>query len=355
LSLERTESLELASVPEFKRKQWPLLPRIAFGALIECVLPPVVWAMEKAGRAERMLAVVSDKREQEFIRKNPFRDYVPGKQDVFVMTYAKSGTNWMMQIVYQLIHHGEGEFDHIHSVVPWPDAKLMSPTMNHYAIPLEQATHWQAAAERKRVIKTHLNWELLPYSEEARYIGVIRDPKDVFVSTYFFIKDSGAGRAMPSLDTVHRVFLAGKALICGSWAVNAAGFWAQRNKPNVLILSFASMKLDLEGTVRRVAAFLDIQVADDVIRKVCEKSSFEYMKTIDCKFATFQTVPWRPASAMIRRGRQGGSSELLTAQQQKEIDERMVAELNRLGSDLPYEEFCGLVPASKAAAGEPRS
>jgi hypothetical protein len=342
-------------MPGFKRKQWPLLPRIAVGALIECVLPPLVWAMEKSGRAGRMLAKHSDKREQEFIRKNPFRDYVPGKQDVFVMTYAKSGTNWMMQIVYQLIYHGEGDFDHIHSVVPWPDAKLMSPTMNDYAIPLEEATHWKTAPERKRVIKTHLNWELLPYSEEARYIAVIRDPKDVFVSMYFFIKDSGAGRAMPSVDTLHRVFLEGKSLINGSWAVNAAGFWRQRHRRNVLVVSFASMKSDLEGTVRRVAAFLDIHVAEDVICKVCEKSSFEYMKTIDDKFATFPAVPWRPASVMIRKGTQGGSSELLSAEQQKELDKRMIAELKRLGSDLPYEEICGLAAASKAAAGEPGS
>ncbi len=37
------------------------------------------------------------------------------------MTYAKSGTNWMMQIAHQLIYHGKGEYNHLHDVVPWPD------------------------------------------------------------------------------------------------------------------------------------------------------------------------------------------------------------------------------------------
>ena len=317
--------------------------RLVAGVFSECVFAPIIWGTQKIGIAEKMLASVSDKREQDFVKKNPFRGYVPGPQDVFVMTYAKSGTNWMMQIVYQLIHHGKGEFDHIHDVVPWPDAKLAGgPMMGDYAIPLEQATEWQTAPERKRIIKTHLNWELLPYSEDARYISVIRDPKDVFVSSYFFIKDSGMGPAMPSVDTMYRLFLANKYFLGASWPENAAGYWAQRHRPNVLVLSFASMKRDLEGTVRRVATFLDICVPDEVIRAVCEKASFEYMKRIDRKFGTFQIIPWHPPSVMMRKGQQGGSSELLTPERQRELDAHCMAELKRLGSDLPYEEFSGL-------------
>jgi Sulfotransferase domain len=267
------------------------------------------------------------------------------------MTYAKSGTNWMMQIVYQLIHHGEGEFDHIHNVVPWPDAKLVGGLMmGDYAIPLDQATEWQTAPERKRIIKTHFNWELLPWSEEARYIAVIRDPKDVFVSSYFFMKNGGMGAAMPTVDTMYRLFLAGKYLLGASWPENAAGHWAQRHRPNVLVVSFASMKRDLEGTVRRVAAFLDIHVSDEVIRAVCGKASFDYMKSIDHKFGHFHIIPWRSPGVMMRKGGQGGSGELLTPERQRELDAHFIAELKRLGSDLPYEEICGsAMPAATEA------
>jgi hypothetical protein len=318
--------------------------QIAAGVWSRCVFTPMMWGVEKLGLAERMLASFSDKRDQEFAKKNPFRGYVPGPQDVFVMTFAKSGTNWMMQIVHQLIHHGKGEYDHIHDVVPWPDAKLTNPMMGKYAIPLDQATDWQTAPEHKRVIKTHFNWELLPYSEEARYISVIRDPKDVFVSSYFFIRDSGMGSAIPAVDTMYRLFLAGKYLLGGSWPANAAGYWAQRCRPNVLVVSFKSMKRDLEGTVRQVAGFLDIHVSDEIVRAVCEKSSFEYMKRIDHKFGVGKMIAWSEPGAMIRKGMQGGSGELLTPERQRELDAHSMAELKRLGSDLPYEEFCDLAP-----------
>jgi hypothetical protein len=329
------------AVSGFERKPAPIAARIAAGVFVDCVFAPMIWISEKLGVTDKMLASFSERKDREFARKNPFRGYVPGPQDVFVMTYAKSGTNWMMQIVYQLIHHGKGEFDHIHDVVPWPDARLMSPLMRDYAIPLKQATEWQTAPERRRIIKTHFNWELLPYSEEARYIAVIRDPKDVFVSAYFFIKGTGMGAAMPSVDTMYRLFLADKFLLGGSWAGNAAGYWAQHNRPNVLLVSFASMKRDLESAVRRVAAFLDIRVSDDVIGAVCEKASFQYMKAIDHKFGVGRMIPWHAPSTMMRKGRQGDSGELLTLEEQREIDAHCIAELRRLGSDLPYEEFCG--------------
>ena len=324
----------------FERKPPALAARVVMGVFSECVFAPLMWGVQKLGRADKVLGSFHEKRQLEFVKKNPFRGYVPGPQDVFVMTYAKSGTNWMMQIVHQLIHHGKGEFDHIHNLVPWPDAKLINPMMTEYAIPLDQATHWQTAPERKRVIKTHFNWELLPYSEEARYISVIRDPKDVFVSAYFFIKDSGMGPAMPTVETMYRLFLADKFFLGGSWPMNAAGYWAQRHRPNVLVVSYASMKRDLEGVVRRVAGFLDIRVPDEIIREVCGRASFQYMKGIDHKFGTGRMIPWRAPSAMIRKGRQGDSGELLTPAQQRAIDAHCMAELKRLGSDLPYAEFC---------------
>jgi hypothetical protein len=310
------------------------------GTMIYGLAAPLMWGLEKIGRADRALRGMSARQRKVFEEKNPFRDYVPGKQDVFVSTFAKSGTNWMMQIAHQLIWHGAGEFEHIHSVVPWPDIQVMRGFMRHYAIPFEDARDWETSPERKRVIKTHFDWNLLPYSEDARYIMVIRDPKDVFVSSYFFLKDGILGPAMPSVDTWYKLFLSDGFMIGGSWAANTAGYWAQRQRPNVLIVSFKSMKRDLKATVRKVAQFLDIQAPEPLIGVVGEKSSFEYMKAIDHKFRMGKMIPWRPEGAMMRKGTQGGSSELLNRERQREMDAYFIAELKRLGSDFPYEEFC---------------
>jgi hypothetical protein len=322
----------------YKRKMPPFLVRCAMGIVMDGVVRPGIWVLERLGLTAKVATWFAARMTARLAKNNPFRNYTPGGHDIVVAAYVKSGTNWMMQIAHQLAFHGNGEFEHIHCVVPWPDMADGGP-MSGYAIPVEDNSVWMASPEQRRVIKTHLDWTLLPYSEDARYISVIRDPKDVFVSSYhFFVR--GAVRTPMSVDTWFRLFLSEGFPLWGSWASNTASYWAQRYKPNVLIVSFKAMKRDLRGTVRRVAEFLDMRVSDEVIDSVCERSSFEYMKQVDEKFRVWKMVPWGRETTMVRRGAQGGSSELLTPEQQRQVDEFFMAELKRLGSDFPYEEFC---------------
>jgi hypothetical protein len=331
----------------YKRSSPPLSAQIVMGLMMDYVMRPMIKFQEWRGpdAAVRVLSRMARGNHERLRKKNPFRGYVPGPQDIFVMTYAKSGTNWMMQIAHQLIHHARSEYDHLHDLVPWPDTLAM-PFLKKYAIPIDEATHWKTAPEPLRVIKTHFNWDMLPCSDTAKYIAVIRDPKDVFVSNYHFIRGGVYGPAMPRVETWLELFLSEGFPLGGSWAVNTAGYWAERHRPNVLIASFKEMKRDLPGTVKNVARFLGIVVGEDVVDEVCRLSSFEYMKAIDRKFAIGKIIAWRKPGVMIRKGSQGGSSELLTPAQQQRIDEYFIAELARLGSDFPYSKFCELAAAT---------
>ena len=50
---------------------------------------------------------------------------------------------------------------------------------------------------------------------------------------------------------------------------------------------------------------------------------------------------------MMRRGTSGGSAELITADQQRRIDDHWRAELQRLECDFPYDvEFAAATTAS---------
>jgi hypothetical protein len=106
------------------------------------------------------------------------------------------------------------------------------------------------------------------------------------------------------------------------------------------------MKKDLRGAVRAVASLLEINASDAartrLIDEVSRLSTFDYMKSIDHKFHMGKMQLGREAGAMIRKGTQGGSSELLTPAQQREIDAHCQKVLRELGSDLPYSEFSDL-------------
>jgi hypothetical protein len=335
----------------FKRQMPPLALRCLMGAAMFGVMGPYARYLDRRGRAAAAMASFAARRYKAAKAKNPFIGYRPTAHDVFVAAHVKSGTNWMMQIAHQLAFHGEGEYEHIHSVVPWPDVQLMGP-MKCYAIPLDDPSVWMASPEQKRVIKTHCDWDWLPYSPEARYIISIRDPKDIFVSSYhFFVKEGPLQFTRFSPETWFEIFLQSGMGPWSVWPVNTAGYWAERHRPNVLIVSFNKMKADLRGSVRKVAEFINVKADDALIDRVCEKSSFAYMKTIDHKFRAWQMIPWaNTAAPMMRKGEKGGASELLTLEQQRRMDEHFMAELRRLGSDFPYQEFCEISPALKATA-----
>jgi hypothetical protein len=264
--------------------------------------------------------------------------YSPNEHDVMVCSYFKSGTNWTMQLVTQIAHRGKAEFDHIHDIVPW----LELPARVRYTVPLSDESTWRRAPTGLRAVKTHLPFDKLTCSPSARYIWVVRDPKDVFVSSYRFVKSTVLGPLMPSVKRWLDTYLSPNTFI-GSWAAHLDGGWRQRHRDNVLFLTFEEMKSDLRGTVTRIAEFMGVDLTPDELENVVRRSSFDDMKAHSGQFDTRGlSPPWAtPRGAMVRRGRAGSADELLSADDQQRIDDYWRQELLRLGSDFPYDEAFG--------------
>lgn len=261
------------------------------------------------------------------------RDFQPGPQDVLVCCFFKSGTNWTMQTALQIAHRGEAEFGHIHELIPW----IEMPEKRRMTVSASDDSVWQNSPTRLRIVKTHAAFDDLVYRPEAKYIWVVRDPKDAFVSGYHFIRNVMLGRLMPSPEQWLDLFLSPDTP-GGSWAQHAAGGWANRYRDNVLFLTYEEMKANLPGAVRKMAALMHVDLTDRQFARVVEQSSFAHMKTIGHKFDP-PVWPWgKGEGAMIRRGERGSASEFLNEAQKRRIDNYWRAELQRLGSDLPYDE-----------------
>jgi hypothetical protein len=264
-----------------------------------------------------------------------FAGYAPDRHDVLVCSYFKSGTNWTMQMALQIAWRGRAEFSHIHDVVPW----LELPERFKYAVPVSDAL-WRAAPTQLRVIKTHLPVGKIEYNDAGRYIWVVRDPKDVFVSSYHFIRSIMLGPLMVPLDEWLDLYLS-EDTFTGSWAEHLHSGWQLRDRDNALFLTFEEMKRDSVAAVERIAELMGVALEAEERDAVAALSSYTHMKSISHKFDTIgMSPPWvDPRGTMVRSGRAGSSGEMLTAQQQRRIDDFWRAELSRLGSDFPYDRY----------------
>jgi len=269
-----------------------------------------------------------------------FGDYAPTHNDVIVCSFFKSGTTWLLQMTTQIAYRGQAEFENIHHAVPWPDVPM--PAMARLMIPLADPSPVANSPTRLRVIKTHLPRATVPFVPRARYVACVRDPKDVCVSGYHFMKALIYGPLAPSVEHWAKTMFSDRSPPY-PWAEHLAGYWAVRNEPNVLFLTYEGMRKDSSGTVRKLADFMGVELTADELRSVIHQSSFEEMRRAGGKFEPGQIVPWTQARAMMRAGKSGGSSELLTPAQQRFIDDWCRTELARLNCDFPYDEAFGTV------------
>ena len=60
---------------------------------------------------------------------------------------------------------------------------------------------------------------------------------------------------------------------------NVASWWKYKHCNNILFLHFNDLKKDLPGSVRRIAAFLEIPIIEKTFDLLVQKLNFEYMQS----------------------------------------------------------------------------
>jgi hypothetical protein len=222
--------------------------------------------------------------------------------DVVVATYPKCGTTWVQQIVHGLRTRGSMDFEEISLVVPWIE------TAGMLGIDLDAP---QVA--RPRAFKTHLPWDMVPRG--GRNIYIVREPGDVLVSFFHFLKGVIFEGDAIDLDTFAvEFFLAPSA--SGRYWENVRSWWQARDREDMLFLAFEDLKADLGAAVERIAAFMgksddtDLPALIDVATR---QASFEFMQAHESQFddhpttlALCRMMGFPPArTTKVRAGRVG--------------------------------------------------
>lgn len=213
--------------------------------------------------------------------------------DIVVTTSLKSGTTWMQRILSLLVLGPDPLARPLSSISPWIDAA--------FAGDIDSVVAEIEAQDHRRFVKSHLPFDALPYDPDVRYVYVGRDTRDTFMSLYnhysgytdlmYGLLDGAdpSGRPMPRCPETPRALWA-EWITRGSfdweddgwpyWSHHhhGASYWVHRELPNVLMVHYADLLDDLESQMRRVAAFVNIDVAEDAWPALVAAARFDAMK-----------------------------------------------------------------------------
>jgi hypothetical protein len=233
-------------------------------------------------------------------------DFALRPDDIFIVTYPRSGTTWLQMILYQLTTDGTMDFPHIAQRSPWFERSLR-PGKGFAALP------------SPRVFKSHLPYRAVPRGP-CKYIYVARDGKDVAVS-YYHLYVSHMGYK-GSFAEFFDLFVRGRTAH-GSWFRHVKGWWEHRHEPNVLFLRYEDLLGDLEGNLRRIAAFCGLDVPAERWPAIVERCGFAFMKRHEAQFDDLTGQLWEQGfrlNAFLRHGGAGGWREHLTPEQRARFD-----------------------------------
>lgn len=246
----------------------------------------------------------------------------PRSGDVVVVAPPKCGTTWTARVVAMLVH---GTAD-----LPRPLTRMVR-WLDMGAAPLDRLIADLEAQPGPRIIKTHTPADGLPVFPEVRYVFCGRDPRDAFLSMLDHVANSAdsrqsgvrEGARLDPNDLFPRWSTEGQF----PWMYDGAPFqsvvwfteswWRLRSLPNLHFLHYRDLADDLDGEMRRLAAFLDREVDEARWPAMLQAGSFASMKA-----AADENAPgadrgnWRSNSDFFRLGRLGQWREVLSPENQ---------------------------------------
>lgn len=252
-------------------------------------------------------------------------EHRPG--DIYVCTPPKCGTTWMQMIVASLLYPSGDRPGPVMEISPWIDARF---------VPLEPMLAGLHAQQHRRSVKTHTPADGIPWYPTGSYIVVGRDGRDAFMSFLNHLRNMRPdvvgeliGSALaegieleppPSLDDVHTFFA--EWLEEGSLFQHIASFWARRGEPNACFVHYDDMKRNLEGEMRRVATFLDIEIDEALWPGLVEQCRFASMRASGDDIGPFDEHFVGGSDTFFHKGTTGQWRDVLTPEELDAYDHR---------------------------------
>lgn len=197
-----------------------------------------------------------------------YRPLEPRPSDVFITCWGKSGTTMMQQMFHQLrmvaaTGAGDMDFPEITCMTPWEDA----------AVVIDHDMNDPQKAE-PRGFKSHREYERLPSG--CRYIVMLRDPHETYVSLYRFFDGWIIERGSISLEDFWPIWLGGGPGGC-DYFTHLLSWWARRDQPDTLLGTYRWAARNRRAAIERLARFIGVELDQQGVDKVDAMTGRDFM------------------------------------------------------------------------------
>jgi hypothetical protein len=259
--------------------------------------------------------------------------YPPGRNvqvfsdDVFLVSYPKSGNTWTRFLIANLVYPEKNpDFSNINDLLP--DTEAM-------------AKRDLARAPRPRFLKSHQYFD--PYYPKVIYI--VRDPRDVVLSEYYFeIKRRAIAEDFPKQEFVSRFVRGELNHRYGTWFENAASwFYTRRGDARFLLVRYEALQSQAMDEMERIASFLGISTDPERLAFAIKQSSADRMRELEKKQAHLwsSTRETRKDKPFVRSAKSGGWKAELSESSIAEIESAWGGLMREMGYELAGSSLVG--------------
>lgn len=200
--------------------------------------------------------------------------------DVYLVSYPKSGNTWSRFLVGNYISNNQCDFTTCHDLVP----DLYRDPGNCDGL------------ERPRFMKSHAPY----FPAYPNVIYIVRDGRDAAVSYYFHAQKMGAVEEGISFPAFMDLFNSGELGRFGTWNDHVLG-WLDASDVNLHVVRYEDMLANTQGALRDMLTFAGLNVDDERVHEAVQASDFGSMR----KKRVQRIETTGEAPILVRKGRQG--------------------------------------------------